>query len=813
MEKLKRFYPLLFILLSIASVIFISYSILFTTPSNFTVGEFIQQWSYGNEVIKNNILKFHQLGLWDNKSGLGYPLMADISSLFYPFTLIGFLFSNPRVFINVSVLIHLILAAYAFYYLARVLKCSHLASFLGSIAYTVNSYMITTVMLGFFGEIYTLVWTPLTIAFLWQALFLKNKYKAVIAGVCFSMNILSMSVYPIFFLNIIVLSTCLFYFIYRLYNSPKQFFYILFDTLLTAGIVYALTLSLSAVKLFPVLEFKSLSIKDTVPLYGTDGREWILLDKNTWLSYVSVIPLSFSPIISLPVDIVYGIFVSLSLWIRKKEVILFSILSMVSIWAAFGKNSIVDIYKFFYYVAPGINTMESPLRFLIISNFTLAVLFTLGLTYFLTNFRQIYFRKAIISFIVFLFVGSLVLYCKLYSVEIFKRDALTSVLPLRQDNIVNEELSALVKKEKQIVHVSSFYTPPGKYVVAYTAFYNDFYITNRADPALTTTYQFFPLYDSKKDSEFIKKKYKLLQLMNTRYIVAEKKYDDYPNDYVSVIKKIPNGINYIDFLTREDTATIYKLNNYLPFISQVPHTILLIGKNDFTDFDAFEAKAIMLSKRFDLNSLSVFTGLHTYSKDYTIDDLKKFSAIIVTDNSYMRSSTLSEYKKRGGKVLFLSFQKNLFKDLRKRSSSIMYENSAKWLGASDKKALDNLLEDLSQKDNAYKKSETKLEYYSPERITISTKSTLPLTYLRISESFYPGWKVNIDNKPSSLYMADGLVKGIIIAGTGKHVIDLVYKPTSFYAGAIISFLSFVIILCSTAYYFHSKIYSQKATVL
>ena len=78
------------------------------------------------------------------------------------------------------------------------------------------------------------------------------------------------------------------------------------------------------------------------------------------------------------------------------------------------------------------------------------------------------------------------------------------------------------------------------------------------------------------------------------------------------------------------------------------------------------------------------------------------------------------------------------------------------------------------------------------KIIINTKT--PKTALRISDSFYPGWEIFIDNNQSSVYMADGMVKGTIVNGTGSHIIELKYKPRSFYIGSAISIFTLIVIL-------------------
>ncbi|MCD6401998.1 MAG: YfhO family protein, partial [Anaerolineales bacterium] len=67
-------------------------------------------------------------------------------------------------------------------------------------------------------------------------------------------------------------------------------------------------------------------------------------------------------------------------------------------------------------------------------------------------------------------------------------------------------------------------------------------------------------------------------------------------------------------------------------------------------------------------------------------------------------------------------------------------------------------------------------------------------WLFISDAWYPGWRVYIDNKRSELYRANYLFRGVKIE-TGKHTLKMVYRPLSFYIGATISGVMWLILLC------------------
>ena len=56
----------------------------------------------------------------------------------------------------------------------------------------------------------------------------------------------------------------------------------------------------------------------------------------------------------------------------------------------------------------------------------------------------------------------------------------------------------------------------------------------------------------------------------------------------------------------------------------------------------------------------------------------------------------------------------------------------------------------------------------------------------LADQWYPGWKATIDGQPVAIERADYLFKAVRIEA-GVHRVALRYSPTSFWAGAAVSF--------------------------
>ncbi len=75
--------------------------------------------------------------------------------------------------------------------------------------------------------------------------------------------------------------------------------------------------------------------------------------------------------------------------------------------------------------------------------------------------------------------------------------------------------------------------------------------------------------------------------------------------------------------------------------------------------------------------------------------------------------------------------------------------------------------------------------------------------LILTDAYYPGWQVLIDEKPSEILRANGLVRAIILE-EGSHIIEFNYVPESFWNGVIISIITtislFVVYVYSKKYH-------------
>jgi hypothetical protein len=85
-----------------------------------------------------------------------------------------------------------------------------------------------------------------------------------------------------------------------------------------------------------------------------------------------------------------------------------------------------------------------------------------------------------------------------------------------------------------------------------------------------------------------------------------------------------------------------------------------------------------------------------------------------------------------------------------------------------------------------------IKSYQAQSVVI--EASLPrIGILVLNDSDYPGWKVEVDGRPSKWFTANYLFRGVLLT-PGRHVVHFAYKPASFYLGAAISSSIFMALL-------------------
>ncbi len=102
-----------------------------------------------------------------------------------------------------------------------------------------------------------------------------------------------------------------------------------------------------------------------------------------------------------------------------------------------------------------------------------------------------------------------------------------------------------------------------------------------------------------------------------------------------------------------------------------------------------------------------------------------------------------------------------------------------------------LEKDLKIKFKEDKEAKVDISTYEANRIVFNTTSSED-QLLFLSDTFFPGWMGSIDGKPSEIIRADYTFRAMVVP-KGKHKVIMDYKPDSFRAGIMISFISLAVL--------------------
>ena len=275
----------------------------------------------------------------------------------------------------------------------------------------------------------------------------------------------------------------------------------------------------------------------------------------------------------------------------------------------------------------------------------------------------------------------------------------------------------------------------------------------------------------------LEKKYKLFSILNTKYIVSSKDNQDSQTQYTKVVKTIEN---------KEGNGYINELLNFRSRIVFITAGFLIIGEDNTDIFNAIKTRSIIFLPEYAIETTTFFSGNSSYLEDYTIEELGSFSGIILYKNKIKNEELFQEilerYKLKGGKIIQGDiFEENLYSK-RRSPNSLFTDKPAFSPKESLREELKEILKSENSKSNTFEIIEKEEK---PGNITIRFKAK-EKGFLVYSETFYPGWEAKLDGKSTKLFMAESLVKGVVINEPGEHSLVLSYKPKSFIVGSILS---------------------------
>jgi hypothetical protein len=88
-------------------------------------------------------------------------------------------------------------------------------------------------------------------------------------------------------------------------------------------------------------------------------------------------------------------------------------------------------------------------------------------------------------------------------------------------------------------------------------------------------------------------------------------------------------------------------------------------------------------------------------------------------------------------------------------------------------------------------SSARFRSYTAERIEIEAESDAP-GYLVLTDAWYPGWTVTVDEKPSTVLRADHLFRAVSLPA-GRYAVEFVFRPASLRTGIWMTLVGLVVL--------------------
>ncbi len=150
----------------------------------------VTEYNFPIKVFYAQSLREGKLPFWVHELGCGFPLLAEgQSGLLYPLNLLLYRFASPIPAFNLSIIVSLALCLLFSYLLFREYELSRGASFFSSVAFTFSGY--TMARLKFNYLVLSLGWTPLAVLGLEKSFRHRNFAYILLTVLALSMQILA----------------------------------------------------------------------------------------------------------------------------------------------------------------------------------------------------------------------------------------------------------------------------------------------------------------------------------------------------------------------------------------------------------------------------------------------------------------------------------------------------------------------------------------------------------------------------------------------------------------------------------------------
>ncbi len=738
-KKIKEFLIVLTTLFLITSFLYIKF---ITGKYIFGSGDYLAPKMI-SESVKNLQELYGEYPYWMPSVFGGMPTihsLQNISNYYMPNFILNILkiFSSPEIWTQ---LIHLIFAGLGIYVLLRFLKLDFMVALFGAIMFLMTPYMNACIVHGHGSQIMTAAYIPWVC---WGLLKLWNKQNlqnlgmlAIFIGFQLQRGHIQIAYYTWLMIGIFIL--------YKMITSklkPEFYYYLIaslfFGFLMSISIIWPSYLysehsirgAVQGGAAFDYATGWSFSFKEMITFivpsfYGFGGSTYwgtIRPAYTDFPNYLGIFTLIF---------IIYGILrrkSMMALGIKNNNYIYFLIISIFFLLLSFGKNFF--LFELLFNYLPFFNKFRVPMMALMIFQFSIIVIASLGLQSFLNILDDN--KKLGLKYLIII-TGSLLSLFMIFKLLIIPLIKIDDILK----NMIDYDLNLLI-----IILIT---------VLAFSVYllYNT--IKNNIILALIILLSTINMYminnkildrsDLIIKSTSIKNILEPLEQLKGKYKNNKEKFR-----FISFTEY--NGMkNWGGYANIENISGYHpaKLKNYGQFEPYIQ--ALKQGKTTYIGINILKLLNVqkIINWNGDWEILSTKESLNPLNRIFFIDELKKYK----TEEELLIAMNSQEFD-----ATQLSYTKSIIPKFEKANNN----------------------------------SKAIIKSWSPNKIIIETDLESD-NFIGLSEIYYPNW--NIVSHNIDIIQINGLLRGFV-APKGKNTIIMQFNSNDVRYASIISFISFII---------------------
>lgn len=710
-----------------------------------------------NQLLQGNI------PFWNPHNFSGNPQMADFqTAVFYPLNLFYFILPFNLSWTILIMLQPLLAGFFMFLYLKKGIGLRDFPSVLGGISFGFSSYMVVWMEYGNIGS--TLLWLPLLLL-LTKQFFNKTSVANFLGiSISFSIGILAGYIQGAFYIYVL----CFLYYCYlvldkkeSLGNYKKHFIFL-------SALIFPVILT--AFQLLPTLSLFSQSTRGAYSLSQIEKNlapffSWITIwfpdffgnpaSRNYWIDGTYIERVMYPGTVILFFAI-YSLFQKTK-YLEKRFFVFLGIVSLI-----IATN--LPFVKYFYLIPIPLISTTIPTRELSIFIFSLIVLGSMGLNYFLEEkeFKKI---LPLLYLGLFIFFWVIVIVCaKVYP-------GLSLNLKIAERNMIIPSVIALflilalyLKKIKLELSLM---------LITLLIVFDLFYFFNKITPFAPSgfTYPQTPVISYLKENAGINRYWGY----GSAYIPAN--FSTVDGTYS------PEGNDPLH-ISRYGELLSSSINGKLPVSLPRPDANIAPGYGQADLKKNYFRQRILdlLGIKYVLNKVDSFDSWQ--NADFTTFPKNEFTLvgknypwqIYENINSVPRFFISGNYMIAGNKAEALSLIYNPNVDLGK--TIILEEKPG-----------------IEMDSNAT--GLIKMSSYKPNFVGFEVKTSGNSLFF-LSDTYFPDWNVYVDQKPGKILLADYAFRAIAVP-KGLHLIRFIYNPKTFDYGILISLLGLVLIVIISFY--------------